>query len=163
MKASRDKNMTANNKTIWKNRIVGTGQKAAKEFTANPHNWRTHPDFQASAAIICWSSATGIICLSAIVWWFGQSVMRFSKVSFPPKRLAIMWWTSIAASKPQIRHLFSSRCLASRFGLVNLSENASLIHWFLQICEQKFLVWTLDFFRINFSPQVKQFTSICFS
>lgn len=36
-------------KTIWRNRIVGTGEKPAKDFIANPLNWRTHPEFQRRA------------------------------------------------------------------------------------------------------------------
>ncbi len=34
---------------IWKNRIVGYGEKPAKDFVFNPLNWRTHPEFQRRA------------------------------------------------------------------------------------------------------------------
>lgn len=36
-------------KIDWRNRIVATGEKAAKEFKYNPLNWRQHNDFQRSA------------------------------------------------------------------------------------------------------------------
>ena len=32
--------------TDWQNRIVGEGTKPAREFLANPGNWRIHPKFQ---------------------------------------------------------------------------------------------------------------------
>lgn len=38
--------MSEKTKTIWKNRIVGIGEKPAKDFVFNPLNWRTHPEFQ---------------------------------------------------------------------------------------------------------------------
>lgn len=41
--------MTEKNKTVWKNRIVGNGEKAAKDFKPNPLNWRNHPEFQRRA------------------------------------------------------------------------------------------------------------------
>jgi len=37
------------NKKKWENRIVGHGLKPAKEFLANPYNWRTHPKPQQNA------------------------------------------------------------------------------------------------------------------
>lgn len=36
-------------KEIWKNRIVGYGEKPAKDFIFNPLNWRMHPEFQRRA------------------------------------------------------------------------------------------------------------------
>lgn len=36
-------------KTIWKNRIVGEGERPAKDFNLNALNWRTHPDLQREA------------------------------------------------------------------------------------------------------------------
>lgn len=36
-------------KPIWRSRIVGHGEKPAKEFLANPFNWRGHPKYQADA------------------------------------------------------------------------------------------------------------------
>lgn len=33
----------------WENRIVGSGVKPASQFTANPHNFRTHPQSQREA------------------------------------------------------------------------------------------------------------------
>ena len=33
----------------WRNRIVGHGTKPAKDFLANPHNWRIHPKPQQDA------------------------------------------------------------------------------------------------------------------
>lgn len=38
--------MPESEQTIWKNRIVGHGSRAAKDFIINPLNWRTHPEFQ---------------------------------------------------------------------------------------------------------------------
>ncbi|HRH40413.1 MAG TPA: hypothetical protein PKY82_02125 [Pyrinomonadaceae bacterium] len=38
--------MSANN---WKNRIVGEGEKSAKDFNFNPLNWRRHPEVQQKA------------------------------------------------------------------------------------------------------------------
>ena len=35
----------------WKNRIVGEGEKPAKDFNLNALNWRTHPDIQREAMI----------------------------------------------------------------------------------------------------------------
>lgn len=36
-------------KNIWKNRIVGEGERPANDFVLNPLNWRTHPDLQREA------------------------------------------------------------------------------------------------------------------
>jgi hypothetical protein len=36
-------------KNIWKNRMVGEGERPAKEFILNALNWRTHPDLQREA------------------------------------------------------------------------------------------------------------------
>src|SRR3954465_8857047 len=33
----------------FKNRIVGSGEKPAREFNANPLNWRRHPESQQNA------------------------------------------------------------------------------------------------------------------
>lgn len=33
----------------WRNRIVGSGSRPAKDFTANPANWRKHPQSQRDA------------------------------------------------------------------------------------------------------------------
>lgn len=41
--------MTATEPAIWKNRIVGHGEKPAKDFRFNPAGWRTHPEFQRRA------------------------------------------------------------------------------------------------------------------
>lgn len=46
--------MSKKQKNIWRNRIVGEGERAAKDFVLNPLNFRTHPDLQqeAMAAIL---------------------------------------------------------------------------------------------------------------
>lgn len=36
-------------KVLWQNRIVGYGEKAAKDFKFNPNNWRVHSDLQRGA------------------------------------------------------------------------------------------------------------------
>jgi hypothetical protein len=35
--------------TLWRNRIVGIGERPAGEFVANPYNWRIHPKAQRDA------------------------------------------------------------------------------------------------------------------
>ncbi len=41
--------MSEANKNTWKNRIVGEGERPAKDFNFNPLNWRTHPHLQSEA------------------------------------------------------------------------------------------------------------------
>lgn len=43
--------MSEANKNTWKNRIVGEGERPAKDFNLNPLNWRTHPDLQREAMV----------------------------------------------------------------------------------------------------------------
>lgn len=41
--------MSKKSENQWQNRIVGSGEKAAKEFNFNPANWRQHSQQQRSA------------------------------------------------------------------------------------------------------------------
>lgn len=51
-------------KTIFKNRIIGHGEKPASEFQFNPLNWRRHPESQEAAIRSILSSigwVTGVV------------------------------------------------------------------------------------------------------
>lgn len=62
--------MSKKEKSIWQNRIVGTGEKAASEFNFNPANWRQHSPSQKAAL-------TGI--LSSVGWVTGVLVNTRTK------------------------------------------------------------------------------------